>query len=388
MALRLGDAGADVARLRRDLSSLGLVAPEVLAEDAHAVFDADVDRAVRAFQQSRQLIVDGIVGPATARALMSARWRLGDRVLSYTLSAPMTGDDVAELQHKLAGLGYNTGRPDGLFGSLTDAAVRQYQRDCGLVPDGVCGPETTRELNRITARRMASGGRPIYLREHDAVRSAGPRLRGKRIVIDPGHGADDPGAVVTAPDGSTVTAADLAYDIALRLEGRMAATGVDTVLTRGRDQDPSVEERAARANGVGADLLLSLHIEGLASPLANGLATFHFGTDSGNTSTIGETLAALVHRELVARTRFTDCRIHHAAWGLLTLTRMPAIQVELGYLTNARDRAALLDPEFRNRIAEGLLVAVKRLYMDGRDEPHTGTFTMRDLLDHEQAAGS
>ncbi|WP_353649359.1 N-acetylmuramoyl-L-alanine amidase [Nakamurella sp. A5-74] len=387
-AVRLGDAGTAVAALRRDLGSLGLVAPEVLAEDAHAVFDADVDRAVRAFQQSRQLIVDGMVGPATARELMNARWRLGDRTLSYTLSAPLTGDDVAALQHKLSSLGYNTGRPDGLFGSSTDSAVRQFQRDIGITADGVCGPATTRELVRLTSRRMgAGGGRPIYLREHDAVRTAGPRLRGKRIVIDPGHGAGNEGAVVTLPDGSTTSAADLAFDIARRLEGRMAATGMDTLLTRGPDQNPSVEERAARANAVGADLLLSLHIDGLDSPLGNGLATFHFGTDSGSTSTIGATLAALVHRELVARTRFTDCRIHHAAWGLLTMSKMPAIQVELGYLSNPSDRAALIDPDFRNRIAEGLLVAVKRLYMDGRDEPHTGTFTMRDLLDHERAVG-
>lgn len=382
--LRLGDAGPAVAQLRRDLSSLGLVPPEMLANDVHAVFDAVVDGAVRAFQQGRQLIVDGLVGTATQRALLDARWRLGDRTLSYTLSAPMTGDDVVALQAQLSGLGYNIGRPDGLFGATTDAAVRQFQRDCGLPEDGVFGADTIRELGRITRRKLVTGGRPQYLREHEQVRSSGPRLRGKRIVIDPAHGGDDPGWTVDLA-GRRVRAADLCLDIARRLEGRMTATGMSTFLTRGPDENPSPEERAARANSVDADLLLSLHIDGLSSPLGSGVATFHFGTDSGDTSTIGESLAALVHRELVARTRFVDCRVHHAAWDLLRITKMPAVQVELGYLTNPDNRARLLDGEFRNAVAEGLLVAVKRLYMDGRDEPHTGTFTMSDLLAHEQA---
>lgn len=383
MLLRLGDAGPAVAQLRRDLSSLGLISPETLASESRAVFDADVDRAVRAFQQGRQLIVDGLVGGATQRALLDARWHLGDRTLSYTLSAPMTGDDVAALQAQLATLGYNTGRPDGLFGPLTDRAVRQFQRDCGQPEDGVFGPGTFRELGRITQRKLVTGGRPHYLREHELVRSAGPRLRGKRLVIDPAHGGDDPGWVVEH-DGRQVRSADLTFEIARRLEYRMAATGMNALLTRGPDQNPTPEERAGLANGVDADLLLSLHVDGLHSGLANGIATFHFGTDNGNTSTVGESLAELMHRELVARTRFTDCRVHHAAWDLLRLTRMPAVQLELGYLTNEQDRAKLLDSEFLNRIAEGILVAVKRLYMDGRDEPHTGTYTMSDLLAHEE----
>ncbi|WP_245599520.1 N-acetylmuramoyl-L-alanine amidase [Nakamurella lactea] len=369
-----------MAQLRRELSSLGLVAPEFLDNDALAVFDADVDGAVRAFQQKRQLIVDGVVGPATQRALLDARWRLGDRTLSYTLSAPMTGDDVADLQMRLSGLGFNTGRPDGLFGDTTDAAVRQFQRDSGLPEDGVFGADTARELGRMTRRPLVTGGRPHYLREYDQVRTSGPRLRGKRIVIDPAHGDGDPGWVVDA-----VRAADLVFDVARRLEGRMTATGMSTFLTRGPGQNPSAEERAARANSLDADLLISLHIDGTSSPKASGMATFHFGTDSGGVSTVGENLAELVHRELVARTRLLDCRIHHAAWDLLRLTKMPAVQVELGYLTNDADRNSLLSPEFRNTIAEGLLVAIKRLYMDGRDEPQTGTYTMSDLLAHEES---
>jgi N-acetylmuramoyl-L-alanine amidase len=340
-------------------------------------FDDTVDRAIRDFQQRRGLIADGIVGPVTTRSLTDARWNLGDRALSYTLSAPMTGDDVMALQTRLAEMGYNTGRPDGIFGPLTDLSVRDFQRHRGLADDGVFGEQTYKELNRIG--RMVTGGRPQYLREYQLVRQAGPRLHGKRIVIDAAHGGDDPGWTV-----GDVRSADLTFDIAQRLQSRMVTTGMSVALTRGAHENPTQEERAAFANDLGADLLLSLHIDGSASQHACGVATFHFGTDSGATSTVGETLAGLVQRELVARTRFADCRVHHRPWDILRLTRMPAIQVELGYLSNPAERGRLMSADFRNQLADGILVAVKRLYLDGRDDPHTGTFTFSDLLAHER----
>ncbi|MTD15289.1 N-acetylmuramoyl-L-alanine amidase [Nakamurella sp. YIM 132087] len=387
--LRRGDHGPSVAGLRSALASLGLLPAQVPAPatNGHArqdepVFDNETDAAVRAFQQQRGLNADGIVGPATTRALTDARWSLGDRTLTYTLSAMMSGDDVYALQVRLAEFGYNTGRPDGRFGPLTDACVRNFQRDRGLPEDGVFGAATFRELTRM--RPMVTGGRPHYLREHHNLRQSGPRLRGKRIVIDPAHGGSDPGWVVDTDDGE-VRAADLTYDIARRLEGRMVATGMDTFVTRGPGQNPTSEERAALANEVDADLLISLHIDGSTSAQASGLATFHFGSDSGATSTVGETLAELVQKELVARTQLTDCRVHHRTWELLRLTRMPAIQIELGYLSHPIERARLLRDDFRNTLADGILVAVKRLYLDGRDDPHTGTFTFSELLAHEES---
>lgn len=87
---------------------------------------------------------------------------------------------------------------------------------------------------------------------------------------------------------------------------------------------------------------------------------------------MGERLADLVQRELVARTRLSNNRIHGKAWTLLRLTRMPAVRVELGYLTSPIDRPWLLDPVFRDVVAEGLLVAIQRLYLDQADDPPTG----------------
>ena len=98
------------------------------------------------------------------------------------------------LQERLLELGYDPGRPDGIFGERTEAALRGFQRDYGLVADGMCGPATLRALRQLG--RKVTGGRPQLLREQELVRQAGPRLRGKRIVIDPGHGGADRGVVV------------------------------------------------------------------------------------------------------------------------------------------------------------------------------------------------
>jgi N-acetylmuramoyl-L-alanine amidase len=377
--LRRGDAGPTVVEIRSTLRRFGLLA--ATADGVRAdLFDHDVEHAVRSFQQQRGLITDGIVGPATSRALREAGWNLGDRMLALMVSAPMSGDDVVALQERLLELGYDPGRAGGVFDEQTEHALRRFQREYGLVPDGLCGPATLRALRQLG--RKVTGGRPHLLREQELLRQSGPRLRGKRIVVDPGHGGPDPGVGV-----KDVCEADLMWDLARRLVGRMSATGMDAMLSRQEDTCPPDAERAAFANSAGADLVLSLHTDANASMHAQGLATFHFGNGSGATSTVGEALAGFIQRELLTRTAMHDSRTQARTWELLRLTRMPAVRVEIGYLTHVGDRKRLLDPAFRDVVAEGILVAVKRLYLLGQDDQPTGTFTFSDVLARELERG-
>jgi N-acetylmuramoyl-L-alanine amidase len=376
LLLRRGDFGPDVAEVRATLTKLGLLSDPQPSQ----VFDLPVEHAVRAFQQQRGLITDGIVGPATYRALRDATYRLGDRPLAYLMAQPVTGDDVSALQERLLELGYDAGRANGEFGQQTEQALRSFQRDYGLIVDGMCGPDTVRALRQLQPK--VRGGRPVFLREQERVRRAGPRLSGKRIIIDPGHGGEDRGVVV---DG--VSEADVMLDLARLLEGKMAATGMEALLTRGPNHNPDEGERARFANEAGADLILSLHADRNSSPLASGVATFHFGTGNGTSSTVGEALAGFIQREIVARTGLRDCRTHPKTWDMLRMTRCTAVRVEVGYLTNPGDRQRLANPSFRDVVAEGILVAVKRLYLLGKDDQPTGTFTMDDLLRHEVATG-
>jgi N-acetylmuramoyl-L-alanine amidase len=360
--LRRGATGSAVVEVRGMLASIGLLDntdPSV----AH-VFDEATELAVRHFQQRRGISVDGAVGEETYAALTGAHWRLGDRVLAHESGQPLTGDDVTALQTQLIELGYQLPRADGIFGISTAQALRGFQRDYGLVPDGICGPRTLRALRQL-GRRVV-GGRPQLLRDLVAVADSGPSLFGKRIVLDAGHGGSDTGVVA---DG--ITEAELVWDFVSRLEGRFSALGVQTWSTRGPNNGATDDQRARLANDVGADLVLSLHVDGFASPLANGIAAYYYGAGESS-STIGERLADLAQRELVARTGMGDNHIHGKTWALLRLTRMPTVRVELGYLTSPQDRAMLVDPRFRDTMAEGLLVAVQRLYLPVADDPPTG----------------
>jgi len=376
--LRRGDSGPDVAEIRSILAAMDLL-PPVAGSDEYDTYDASVEDAVRTFQQRRGLITDGFVGPATYQALKGASFHLGSRPLAHLISSPVHGDDVFTLQERLTELGFDAGRPDGHFGPQTERALMTFQRDMRLVPDGICGPATIRELHRLSSPR-ARGGRPVFLREQEQVRQAGPRLRGKRIVIDPGHGGDNLGVVAGG-----LREADIAWDLARRLEGRMKATGMEALISRGPNHSPTDFERAKFANDAGADLFLSLHSDGNPSPRAQGVASFHFGTGNGTTSTVGELLAGFIQREVAARTGLRDCRTHYKTWEIFTRTRCPAVRVEIGYLTNPDDARKLGDPAFRDIVAEGILIAVKRLYLLGEGDQPTGTFTFADVLAHELA---
>ncbi|MEU4214763.1 N-acetylmuramoyl-L-alanine amidase [Actinoplanes sp. NPDC026623] len=372
-SIRRGDTGPAVEEIQSILVGL-----EILPAVGEA-FDEATENAVRAFQQSRGIGVDGMVGSETWQALDGARWKLGARTLYHSVPTSLVGEDVRALQERLLEMGFDSGRADGIYGPRTARAVAQFQREVGLTPDGSCGPQTMKGLRRLG--RKVVGGRPQWLREAEAFRQSGSSLVGKTIVIDPGHGgAEDLGVVV--PDGQLRwTEADLTFDIATRLEGRLLAAGMRVHLTRGPSpaQPMTGQERAALANSLGADLLISLHLDGQDTPTADGVAGYHYGTGNGVTSTVGERLANLVQREIVVRTGMRDCRIHSKTWELLRLTRMPAVRVDLGYLTSPVDRERLIDPAFREQIVEAILAAVQRMYFPVEADVPTGSIDVRQL---------
>ncbi len=345
MALRLGARGPEIAELRARLARLGLLDE---AGDTDT-FDGSVDLAVRHFQQERGLSTDGVVGPQTMRLLDEARWQLGDRALSFTPGHLMRGDDVVALQRRLTTLGFDAGRIDGIFGKQTDAALREFQRGVGVEADGTAGVQTFRALERLG--RPIVGGSPDRLRQHlqlDALRTG---ISDKVIVLDPAHGSDEPGHCVGA-----LCEAALMSDLAVRVEGRLAALGTSVLLTRPvAGPATSHLDRAAFANDTGADLFVSLHIDACANPRARGVACFHYGVapDAG-WSHSGERAARRIHSAILRATPLPDCQVQHKTWELLRLTRMPAVWIEAGYLSNPDDAALWADPVFVDRLAAAI----------------------------------
>jgi N-acetylmuramoyl-L-alanine amidase len=315
---------------------------------------------IRSFQQARGLSVTGLVDEVTARALEEARWKLGDRSLYLQESPLMHGDDVAALQSRLTEMGFDCGRVDGIYGPRTELAVKDFQKSVGATVDGKCGPATIIALIRLT--KIVSGGAPSILRESANQKNRGPALANKTIVLNPD--GDDP----------------LVYDVAVRTEGRLLALGASVFLTRGEKNNPSESERIAFTNNSNADLMISLHEDSYKNENAHGAATYFYGSEAhGVHSIVGERFASLVQREICARTDFANCRTHAMTWDLLRLTKAPAVRIDLGYKTNPGDIGRMSRPDFRDVIAEALVIAIQRLYLAAEDDAKTGTLRISDL---------
>jgi N-acetylmuramoyl-L-alanine amidase len=148
--------------------------------DEPGVFCAATRASVISFQRLRGLHESGTCDLQTWLALIEAGWKLGDRLL--VLSAPqLRGDDVAALQHSLNHLGFDCGRPDGILGPATARALGDFQRNCGLTADGVCGAKTVRMLE-LVSRQSGTGPGVASVRETESM-AAHTSLRTLRLVI-------------------------------------------------------------------------------------------------------------------------------------------------------------------------------------------------------------
>jgi N-acetylmuramoyl-L-alanine amidase len=372
---RRGDSGPPVAEIRALLERIGLLGVDPVAG---STYDEHVELAVRNFQQQRGLTVDGVVGSSTYRRLDEARWTLGDRVLNHRPGNVMAGDDVFALQQRLLDMGFKVGRVDGYFGPATEEALRDFQRNLGLPPDGTCGPATLKAFGRLQPR--VSGGAPNEMRAQERIRRAGPRLAGKIVVIDPKPLLPELPDQLSDDPTVHARAQHIVHDVARRIEGRLVAIGVQAFLAGTPGEAYDEVRRADFANRTGADLTISLTVDAVANPGACGVASYYFGSEAhGTRSSTGEKFAGLVQREIVARTDLLDLRPHAKTWDFLRKTRMPAVRLDLGYLTNAGDAARLAHPGFRDTIAEAVVVAIQRFYLAPEVDPHTGVLRYSEL---------
>lgn len=340
--IRQGDRSEQVADVQARLRALGLP-----VEDEAGVFGDSTRHAVRTFQQRRAILVDGIVGPNTWTELVEASWRLGDRSL-YLKHPPFRGDDVSLLQKRLNALGFDSGREDGIFGADTARGVKEFQKEYGVAEDGIWGP---RSQSALSGLRVDRPGTTAQIRE-ELRRSASPHLHGALVVLDPGHGGDDPGSRSAA----RLEEADVCWDLAVLLADRLTGVGARVRFTRTEAEAPDASERARRANDVAGDVFISLHLNEHDEPTAEGSSTYYF-----HTSGAGRALAEAIQEELVSL-GVRDCRSHPTSYTVLRETRMPAVLVEPVFISNPDEAKRLEEPDFRAALADAIAAGVSRYY--------------------------
>lgn len=177
------------------------------------------------------------------------------------------------------------------------------------------------------------------------------------ICIDPGHGGTDPGAIAGG-----VRESDVALAYALELGSELARRGAGVLYTRSADRTLDLAGRVQAANEHGAVRFVSVHANASASEAAHGFQVFHAAG-----SAAGAALATAIHGAAVRVTGpsrwsgvYPDESPHSGGRRLYVLraTRMPAVLIELGFITHPEERASLLDPPHREQLARAIASAV------------------------------
>ncbi len=225
----------------------------------------------------------------------------------------------------------------------------------------------------------------------------------RRIVIDPGHGGHDPGAV--SPSGTREK--DIVLQIGLKLAQKVRELGIDAVMTRSTDVFLELQERTAIANKVGADLFVSVHANASLNRGANGIETYYLNlaktekaaqlaAKENGTSLEKVSMLQAVLFDLMANYKLNDSAhladevqkalfkkaqtgyatvknlgVKQGPFYVLVGATMPSILVETAFLSNDRDEQKLKEPQYQDLTADGILSGIKG-YITSLNKIHAG----------------
>ncbi|MGA1264797.1 MAG: DUF3747 domain-containing protein [Prochlorothrix sp.] len=165
-----------------------------------------------------------------------------------------------------------------------------------------------------------------------------------RIILDPGHGGNDPGAVGIGG----IQEKEINLDIARRVQQILSAQGIAAVLTRNGDQEIDLQPRVDQAEQLDAHLFVSIHANAISldRPDINGLETYYYDSGYG--------LAQAIHANLLRSTNIRDRGVRQARFYVLRNTSMPSVLVETGFVTGSEDAARFRSDSARTQIAQGI----------------------------------
>ena len=178
----------------------------------------------------------------------------------------------------------------------------------------------------------------------------------KVVVIDPGHGGRDPGAV-----GNGLYEKNVVFSISNLVIAELRRRGVNAISTRSSDVEIDLQPRVNKAEGVRANAFVSIHANAISRsrPDINGLETYYYASSSGYR------LARNIHNSILQTVGLADRGIRQARFYVLRQTSMPAVLVETGFITGAQDSSNFKSEAYRKKMAKGIADGIIS-YLNGR----------------------
>lgn len=369
---------AVLAAIDRGLAAEGAISP--------AVFDGGAERVLVAPRITR---VEHWGGAEAARVVVhldrSARFRVGD--------VGSSAGAGARTYVELDGVEVAGGAREAALGGIAARVVTEPTSTGSRVAVDLSGPAYRRVFHLLEPFRVV-----IDIATHPP--GSGPKGASRsvdRVVIDPGHGGNDPGAL--GPAG--LREKDVTLAVAHKLAPTLARQGIQVALTRDDDRYVTLEERTARANAFGADLFVSIHCNAAENKARRGVETYVLDTTTSDMASrvaarenatsqaasneVAQLLASMRLADQSTRSaRFAellqragmaslgskyadvlDGGVHRAAFYVLVGARMPAVLFETSYISNAAEEERLGSADYQQRLADALANAVKA-YREGR----------------------
>lgn len=218
--------------------------------------------------------------------------------------------------------------------------------------------DAKRSSQRLIGVRVPAASSPTATRP--APSTSGPAIPvksgSKVVVIDPGHGGRDPGAV-----GNGLYEKNVVFSISNLVIAELRRQGVNAISTRPRDVEIDLQPRVNTAEGVRANAFVSIHANAisLSRPDINGLETYYYASASGYK------LARNIHNSILKTVEISDRGIRQARFYVLRQTSMPAVLVETGFITGARDSSNFKSAAYQKKMAKGIADGIMS-YLQGR----------------------
>jgi N-acetylmuramoyl-L-alanine amidase len=218
---------------------------------------------------------------------------------------------------------------------------------------------------RIVADVTAPAGLTVVTNKSNEItfKIGEPSIVGKTIVLDPGHASIQPGgwADPGAVGPSNLYEKDVVLDIAQKVRSLLQAKGANVLMTRTGNTTLTLGGRADVANKNGADIFVSIHTNANTSRAINGTSTYFYGGVSGQYEA-RQKLAKSIQQELVKSAQRRNIGVLQASFAVLRYTKVPSVLVETAFISNYEEEKLLADPEFRQKLAQGIAQGIENYF--------------------------